>query len=222
MTPPWDGLERALLSTCEPDLTGWISHPAETISALAYLVVAGVLCFRYRRRDHLLPVRVLPAIVSSIGAVSLLFHASFRAVFQRLDLGVIPLLTGYLLAATLVHREHVAKSQLKSLAVIFAVLGAAAPQLHIGLGFALVASQALAVLWLWRGTLPGKAQLDARRAKWLLVCGAVLLGFDHAGIGCLDEGMEHLVQPHAVWHLLSAASIYYLYRTERLIERRWS
>ena len=221
MIPPWHALERARLNTCEPDLGGWISHPAETASALAYLVVAGILWTRYRGRDQMLPIRFLPAIISSIGIVSLLFHASFRATFQRLDLGVIPLLTGYLLAAALVHRKHIARSQLRSLAAIFAVLGAAAPQLHVSLGFAFVASQGLAVLWLWRGILTAETQPNARRARWLLVSGTVLLTFDHAGIGCLGNGMEHFLQPHVVWHLLSATSIYFLYHTEHQLELRW-
>ncbi|MEE2791418.1 MAG: hypothetical protein VX453_07300 [Acidobacteriota bacterium] len=221
MTPPWHALERASLNTCEPDLGGWISHPAETASALAYLIVAGILWKRYRSRDQMLPIRFLPAIISSIGITSLLFHSSFRATFQRLDLGVIPLLTSYLLATALVHRKHIARSQLQPLTALFAAFGAAAPQLHVSLGFAFVASQGLAVLWLWQGILTAETQQNARRARWLLLSGAVLLTFDHAGIGCLGNGMEHFLQPHVVWHLLSAASIYFLYHTERQLELRW-
>ena len=36
----------------------------------------------------------------------MLFHATFAAVFQQLDLAAIPLFTGLLLAAALVHRGH--------------------------------------------------------------------------------------------------------------------
>ena len=218
---PWGALPRATLDTCEPDLAGWIVHPAETVSALAYVGVALVVWLRYRRADRSIPVRFLPVIVCSIGAVSLLFHASFRAPFQTLDLAVIPLFTGYVLAASLVHRRHIMPPALPRMVLVFATLGVAAPLIHVGIGVAMVTTQAVAVLWMWRGAWLGDAQRDARRATWLLLAGAALLGLDHAGIGCPGAGLEHLVPPHAVWHLMSATSVWFFYRTERQLERRW-
>ena len=49
---PWGALPRATLDTCEPDVAGWIVHPAETVSALAYLGMALILWLRYRREDR--------------------------------------------------------------------------------------------------------------------------------------------------------------------------
>ena len=69
---PWGALPRATLDTCEPDVAGWIVHPAETVSALAYVAVGLIVWLKYRRADARLPVRFLPAIVVSIGAASLL------------------------------------------------------------------------------------------------------------------------------------------------------
>lgn len=218
---PWRAFPRATLDTCEPDVAGWIVHPAETVSALAYVGVALIVWLRYRRADRGIPARFLPVIVCSIGAVSLLFHASFRAPFQTLDLAVIPLFTGYVLAASLVHRHRVAPPKLPRMVLVFAAVGVAAAVIHVGLGFAVVTAQAAAVLWMWRGTWLEDARRDARRATGLLLIGAVLLGLDHAGIGCPGERLEHLVPPHAVWHLISAASVWYFYRVERQLERRW-
>jgi hypothetical protein len=218
---PWGALPRATLDTCEPDVAGWIVHPAETVSALAYVAVGLIVWLKYRRADARLPVRFLPAIVVSIGAASLLFHASFRALFQTLDLAVIPLFTGYLLAASLVHRRYIDPPSLLRVVLVCVTVGVAAPLLHIGLGFAVVAAQAAAVLWMWRGRWLGDALPDARWATLFLLPGATLLGLDHAGIGCLGADLVHLVQPHAVWHLLSATSVLYVYRAERQLERRW-
>ena len=218
---PWGALPRATLDTCEPDVAGWIVHPAETVSALAYVAVALIVWLQYRRADCRLPVRFLPAIVGSIGAASLLFHASFRAPFQTLDLAVMPLFTGYMLAASLVHRRRIAPRSLLRVVLACVAVGVAAPLLHIGLGFAVVTAQAAAVLWMWRGRWLGDTRRDARRATQLLLPGAALLGLDHAGIGCLGAGLGHVVQPHAVWHLVSATSVWYCYRAERKLERRW-
>ena len=223
MMPPvtWVTLPRATLDTCEPDVAGWIVHPAETGSALAYVGVALLVWLRYRRADRRIPARFLPAIVCSIGAASLLFHASFRAPFQTLDLAVVSLFTGYVLAASLVHRRRIAPPVLPRMVLVFAAGGVVASLLHLGLGFAMVTAQAAAVLWMWQGSWLADVRRDARRATGLLFVGAALLGLDHAGIGCPGGGVEHLVPPHAVWHLLSAASVWYFYRTERQLERRW-
>ena len=234
---PWGTLPRATLDTCEPDVAGWIVHPAETGSALAYVGVALLVWLRYRRADRRIPARFLPAIVCSIGAASLLFHASFRAPFQTLDLAVVSLFTGYVLAASLVHRRRIAPPVLPRMVLVFAAGGVVASLLHLGLGFATwrptersrrcsVTAQAAAVLWMWQGSWLADVRRDARRATGLLFVGAALLGLDHAGIGCPGGGVEHLVPPHAVpttrtWHLLSAASVWYFYRTERQLERRW-
>ena len=219
---PWSSLERARLSSCEPDLEGWIVHPAETISALAYLVVAAILWLKFRSKDRMLSARFLPPLVGFIGIGSLIFHAGFRDTFQRIDLGTISLLTSYLLATALVRRKYIPPSRLQSLTIAFAVLGITAPQVHIGLGFALVTTQALIVLWLWQQTLTETEKATANRAKWLLIFGALLLGLDHASIGCFGGGLEHLIQPHAVWHILSAVSLYYVYCSERHSERQWN
>ena len=134
---------------------------------------------------------------------------------------MIPLFTGYALAASLVHRRRIAPPLLPRMVLTFAAIGVVAPLIDIGLGFAMVTAQAAAVLWMWRGSWLGDARRDARRATGLLLAGAVLLGLDHTGLGCPGEGLEHLVPPHAVWHLLSATSVWFFYRSERRLERRW-
>ena len=104
MAGPWDCFQRAALETCEPDVAGWVVHPAETLSALAYLVVAFAVWRCSHHEDQQLPVRHLPGILIVVGLGSMLFHASFAAAFHALDLSAIFLFTGYMLAAMLIHR----------------------------------------------------------------------------------------------------------------------
>ena len=218
----WSGLARATIDTCEPDLAGWIVHPAETISALAYLFVATRLWRRYGLMDRALPARWLPAIVSLVGAASLVFHASFRAWFQAVDLATICLFTGYMLATASVHLGTVPQRRWPHIVMGASVAGIIASVLHIGLGFAMVAAQILVVLWIWRQLTLGDAATSARRAVWTLLIGTPILGLDHAGIGCLSGTLAHIIQPHALWHLVSAASVWYFCEAERLLELRWN
>lgn len=226
-TGPWSGFERAAFDTCEPDVTGLLTHPGETLSGLAGLVAAVVVWHELHRVPAAGPARFLPAILALLGAASMLFHASFAVVFQRLDLAAIPLFTGLLLAAALVHRGHAARERWPALFVLFAGGGAVLPFIATASGYAVVTAQAVALLWLWREparTHPA-IRADLRRTVLLLFPAAALLALGHAGVACVGAGSAwtHVVQPHIAWHLASAAACVYIARIERTLERdaRW-
>ena len=226
-TGPWSALERAAFDTCEPDAGGWLTHPGETVSALAVLLAAAVVRRASRRVPRGAPARLLPAVLALIGAASMLFHATFAAVFQQLDLAVIPLLTGLLLAAALVHRGHAPRGRWPALFALFAGGGAVTPFVATAAGYAVVAAQAAALLLLWRKLARAHPAIraDLRRTVGLLVPGAALLALGHAGVACAAAGSAwaHVAQPHVAWHLASAAACVCAARIERTLERdaRW-
>ena len=221
MRGPWDALERATLDTCEPDVAGWLVHPVETVSALVYLAVALVIWRGYGDPDRRLHARHLPAILAVIGFGAALFHASFAAIFHALDLAVIYLFAGYMLAAMLVHRGHLGRPNFARVFLLAGVGGGLLPFIHVWVGFGGLALETLVVLWMGRIAIPDADHAAYRTAVRLLLPGVALLMLDHGGIGCVRGPLEHAVQPHAVWHVLSAASFYFLYRYERALEQRW-
>ena len=219
---PWSALERAAFDTCEPDLAGWLTHPGETLSALAYFVAAAAIWRASRRLAAGSPARWLPMVLCLVGTAALLFHASFAAVFQRLDLATIPLLTGLLLASALVHGGHAAPERRGALWLAFAVVGAAAPFVLTPLGYGVVTLQAVSLLWLWRAIarrIPA-IRSDLRAVTVLVLPAAALLGLGHAGIACVGAGSAwaHVAQPHIVWHLASAAACVFVGRVECALE----
>ena len=220
---PWAALERAAFDTCEPDVAGWLTHPGETASALAYFVAAAVLRRASRACPERSPARHLPAILCLVGTAALLFHASFAAVFQRLDLAVIPLLTGPLLASALVRNGHAARERGRALRLAFAGGGAAAPFVLTALGYAVVTLQAACLLWLWRRLARRTPAIrgDLQAVAALLLPAAALLGLGHAGIACApaESAWAHIVQPHVVWHLASAAACVFAGRVESKLGR---
>ena len=218
MRGPWSDLERTTLVTCEPDAASWLVHPAETVSAFAYLFVALVVWWQYRDSDRQLPARYLPAILTAIGLGAAFFHATFTSVFHALDLAIIYLFTGYMLTAMLVHRNHLSRPNFCRAFLLTGVGGGVPPFIHLWMGFAGLTIEALVMLWMGRVVNPGT---DYGTAIRLLLPGVALLVLDHLGVGCLRGPLEHTVQPHAVWHILSATSFYFLYRYERILERRW-
>ena len=220
---PWSALERAAYDTCEPDTAGLLTHPGETLSGLAGLAAAVVVWHRIHRLGAVGPARFLPAILALLAAAAMLFHASFAAVFQQLDLAAIPLFTGLLLAAALVHRGHAPRERWPALFALFAGTGAVLPLIATAAGYAVVTAQAVALLWLWRDlarTYPA-IRADLGRTAGLLVPAAALLALGHAGIACVAAGSRwaHLVQPHIAWHLAAAAACVFIARIECVLER---
>ena len=219
---PWDRLPRASLNTCEPNVCGWMVHPAESVSALGYLIVAFLLWRRYGREDVRLPVRYLPALITLVGVASIVFHSSFAVPFQALDLSAISPLMGYLFAATLVHRRPGRVRFFTLMAVGLAVGGGLLPFVALWLGFAGLATQGVLVIVGFVSVAVGESRSNIQWVLTFLVSGAILLVLDHGQIGCVRGALAHVIQPHVVWHVLSAASCVYLYQTERVLERRWS
>ena len=224
---PWSEFERAAYETCEPDLTGLLTHPGETLSGLAVLAAAVVSWHEVHRWRAGGPARFLPAAVALLGAASMLFHASFAAVFQQLDLAAISLFTGLLLAAALVHGDYVARDRWPVLFALFSGSGAVVPFIATAAGYAVVTAQAAGLLWLWwklARTQPA-IRPNLRRATGLLLPAAAVLAAGHAGVACVGDGSPwaHVVQPHIAWHLASAAACVFIVRVELALERdaRW-
>ena len=225
---PWSALERAAYDTCEPDVHGLLTHPGETLSGLAGLAAAVVVWHRIHRLGAAGPARFLPPVLALLAAAAMLFHASFAAVFQQLDLAAIPLLTGLLLATALVHGGHAPRDRWPAFFVLFAGTGAVAPFIATGAGYAVVTAQAVALLGLWRKlarTHPA-IRTDLRRTAGLLLPAAALLALGHAGIACVaaPSRWTHVVQPHIAWHLAAAVACVFIARIECALERdaRWS
>ncbi len=221
---PWSAFERAAYDTCEPDLTAsWLTHPGETLSGLAGLTAAVLVWHASSGVPGGAPARLLPAILALLTAASMLFHASFAAVFQRLDLAAIPMFTGLLLAAALVHRGHAPHHRWRTLYVLFAGGGAVLPFIATAAGYVVVTAQTAALLWLWHklaGTHPA-IRTDLQTTVLLLLPAAALLGLGHLGLACVDAGSvwAHVVQPHIAWHLAAAAACVFIARIERALER---
>lgn len=220
---PWSALERAAYDTCEPDLAGLLTHPGETLSGLAGLAAAVVVWHAVHRLRAGGPARFLPPILALLAAASMLFHASFAALFQQLDLAAIPLFTSLLLAAALVHGGYAARDRWPALFALFAGGGAVLPFIATASGYAVVAAQSVALLWLWWRLARGQPAIrpDLYWTVGLLLPAAALLALGHAGIACVGAGSPwaHVVQPHIAWHLASAAACVFIARVELALER---
>jgi len=215
---PWAWLVPAGDVGCEPSLCAWIVHPAETWSNVAFFVVGGALLVRYGRIDRNLAVAWMPWIVIAIGVGSFAFHASMARWLLVADVFAIFLLTAFLLAAYLQHAGLVGPNRLGMPFLALLAGGVALAALDPRLGYGGVAAQGIAIFCLaWR--LPVRGQtLDLVAAIALNQAAAACLWLDKGQVACIGGAFAHVVQPHSFWHILSALSLFFVYRYEREIE----
>lgn len=215
---PWAWFAPADDVGCEPSVCGWIVHPAETWSNVVFFLVGAALLVRYGRTDRNLPVAWMPWIVIAIGAGSFAFHASMIRWLLVADVAAIFLLTAFLLAAYLQHAGLVGRGRLPSSILALLAGGVALAVVDPRLGYVGVAAQGVATLCLaWRLPVRGRG-LDLVGAITFNQAAAVSLWLDKGRVACVGGAFAHIVQPHSFWHILSALSLFFVYRYEREVE----
>jgi hypothetical protein len=216
---PWSGFVRAEDVGCELDLCAWIVHPAETWSNLAYFAVAAILIARYGPADRSLRIAWLPWIFVVIGIGSAGFHASMIHWLHMADVAAIFVLTGFLFAAYLERAGLIRPSRFPGSCLALVAIGVAPAVVSPWAGYVGIAAQGIGILWLAR-----RSQVRGPRGELLGFvalnqAAAVALWLDKGQIACAGGALSHIVQPHSLWHVLSAFSLFFLYRYERIVER---
>jgi len=215
---PWGIFARAQDVTCETDLCAWIVHPAETWSNLAFFAVAAALVVRYGRVDRGLLIAWFPWIVVAIGLGSFMFHASMVHWLHVADVAAIFLFTGFLLASYLQHAGFIDPRRFGAWFLALVSGGAVLAFVDPRLGGFGIAAQGIAVLWLaLRVPVRGPGR-DLVAAIALNQVAAVAFWLDQGQVACVRGALAHVVQPHSFWHILSALSLVFFYRYERVIE----
>ena len=138
---------------------------------------------------------------------------------QTADLTAIFVLTSFLLAAYLERASLVRPSRFPGSFLALVAAGGALAIANPWTGYLGIAVQGTAVLWLaWRLPTRGRRR-DLVGFIALNQAAAVMLWLDKGQVACVGGALSHIVQPHSFWHILSAFSLLFLYRYERMIER---
>ena len=209
---PWSAFAPAIHTTCEPAVAGWIVHPAETVSALAYLVAAG-------RSWRLAPAIALR--IALVGLIAVGFHTSGTAFMQRIDLAVVALLNGHLLTWALIRNGYGTPAQALPMGIALAIFPAGIAFLFSWFGYFVATVGALTALVLWQrlARMESGIRDDVRWISWLVLPGGIVLGLGHLGIGCVSGAAAHIVQPHVIWHVVSAAACAIICRMDRTLRQ---
>lgn len=233
---PWSEVANFWLPNikwCEAQVCSIVVEPANTWSNLAYILIGLLLLARAsaraRRAAPHRMARTFGRAEIVVGVFSFAFHMSYSGILQVLDFAAMFVFVGLTLSLNLVRLGWLPE-RLRVRAYVLGVV--ALTGLVVGLRFTpfpiqlvtpvliLATAATELVLW-WRGR--SRRQPDLYRwflASLLLLIGAaVCSALDAARIWC--DPHDHLVQGHALWHVLSAISLGLLARFyERLDETR--
>jgi hypothetical protein len=221
---PWSGWALPDIKHCEANLSSWIAAPANTWSNLAYVAV-GVWIWRRSARRSALSAGGLGPVTLAVGATSFIFHASYTFAGQVLDYAGMFLLLGWALARGLIRLG--ALQEKGALRFWAGLVGASLAALFVfraaGWGvqtIVLVETLALAALEL--RLLIVKRDAPSYGSFWLmqllLAAAYACWHLDHTDLACRPN--DHLVQFHAIWHVLTAAAFVAAWRFHEGIDER--
>jgi hypothetical protein len=216
---PWSGYAPATIAFCERRLCAWVVEPSNAWSNLAYVLVGLVILWRLRGR----PATALTAIgigVILLGIGSFAFHATGIRVFEVVDVSGMYVLSG--LGLTFALQRLLGWRDGPAVAFLVGVI-LASSVLMVALGNDGIVVFAVQILAMVAIELVLRVRNPPGAGVWLLRACAVLAGayaiwnLDFRGIVCDPD--NHLVNGHAVWHVLTAVSVYLFYRFQEAVRR---
>jgi hypothetical protein len=217
---PWSEWTPPNVDWCEQELCALVVNPANTWSNLLYLAL-GVLMWREARALGRRDLAVFGPASIAVGVFSLVYHASYTWFFQFFDFVGMFVFCSLPLARSGRRLGWIAPgSELAVQAAGVALFSAAVPVLFElgvpiqGLVFALIVAIVAVELALLARTPDRSAYGWFFAALALITLGAVFSVLDVTRTWCDPHSW---LQGHALWHLLSAASLYALFRFYRAL-----
>lgn len=220
LTCPYQSFAKPVISFCEPNVCAFIAQPANAWSNLAYVAVGLVLLiYGLRRKDKCST--WLPVIIIMIGTFSFLYHASFTFVGQMFDLGSMFLLSSYLIIFNLRRINPAVFTGKKSLFIFILLNLVSLALMYIirvidgfNIGLVIFAVQVAVILWL-EFYLIRKSNYALRvtnllTALLIMATACVIWMLDYTKTWCSTNSF-HLVNGHAIWHVLTAIGLIFVY-----------
>lgn len=214
---PWSDLANAWLPNikwCESQLCSIVVEPANTWSNLAYISIGLWLWWRGRARADRLQVTFGRAEVI-VGVFSFAFHMSWTGVLQVLDFAAMFVFVGLTLTLNLVRLGWIPperRARVHWLGVL------ALTALVVALRFTAFPIQLVTPVLILATVVTEIMIRLRRRARYgwffaslvTLVGAGVLSALDASRTLCDPD--DHLLQGHAMWHVLSAISLAFAWR----------
>lgn len=216
---PWSRLAPATIKYRENNLCAWIRQPANTWSNLAYVIVGLWLLLQPpARAGGVLMLIPFTAVVIGIG--SFMYHASFSLLFQTVDLGAMYLFSCLLIVLDVQRLVFLSGWAFYGLYVslflvslaAFLIIRKQSSFLIFGLHIVIVVVLEMA------SALLGQRASDYRPFGAMfavLIAALIPWTLDYKGLAFHPD--NHLIQGHALWHVISSLCFIFVFRYYSLI-----
>lgn len=207
---PYSQFRPPTIQFCEANLCSHVTQPANTLSNLAFFLVAYWIFFVKEKKFFFLSLS-FSLISFLIGLFSATYHASFTFFMQFFDLSSMFLLAAFLLSINLYRLELFSYFMIYGSTFLLTLLSSLIliqfKSYGILIFFVLLLSVALSEICI-------KFQQVVTYKNYFISLGLFLFGFliwclDYFRIWCNPN--QHFIQGHGIWHILCAVSIYFLY-----------
>ena len=209
----WNGMDMATMHFCEELVCGsWLVQPANAISSLSFCLVSFYLLSVIKNKKSIY--LLFPISSFLVGITSFLYHASWTFFFQVFDVSSMYMLSCLLLSFNL-WRLKIIQEKTIPLAYAALVIGSALSMVIIKgqWGEILFALEVIALILMeirLSRTQEGTRYNDFVKAFVIFAVAFGIWGLDVKEVVCLKD--NHVLQGHAVWHILDSLCFIFLYR----------
>lgn len=223
---PWEPFSSIWLPNvrwCEAQLCSVVVEPANTWSNLAYVAAGLALVWLGVRRGER-TLRVFGLAEIAVGVCSLVYHMSFSGILQVLDFLGMYVFTNLLIGLNLVRLGVLSPRRFGPL---YAASVIALTALTVALRFTPFPIQGIVfagIVAIVATELLQRAPVGADRRLFAasLATLVVAAGFSAADVsGVFCDPHDHVVQGHAIWHVLAAVSLVFAAFFYRPIPGLW-
>lgn len=212
---PWSGWTPPNVDWCEAELCAWVTNPANTWSNAAY-VVFGLVMWALAARSERRELRIFGPASITVGVFSGVYHASYTWFLQFFDfvgmfLFCFLVLTRNALRLGWIEARHQTAFFFGGVTLFCALVPLGFDQgLPIqALVFVLILAMVGQEWVLWRRAVASANYRPYFAALALMAAAGAFSALDVTRLWC--DPANHWLQGHALWHVLSAGSLFALY-----------
>jgi hypothetical protein len=211
---PWSDLAPSTLQWCEAQLCAWIREPANTYSNLAYIAL-GIYMLYDSRCSKLAYLKLLGYFNILLGFMSGFYHASGSLIGEMFDFSAMFLFSAYFIVAALARLYSWHNTKVILTALLLAVITIGALFSYPPLGPYMFAAQIVTAAFLEHQIWMKPGVKHASFRNFVIAFSVLLIAFfiwnlDRSRIVCFAD--VHWINGHAVWHLLTATSTFFVYK----------
>ena len=206
---------------CEEQLCSWIREPANTFSNTAYVIV-GILILINARKFSYPHLRMLGWFTILLGIMSAFYHATSSFFGEVLDYSSMFLISAYVLVANLSRLLIWSPRKVAINAIILFTISVIGLVQFRTVGavffFFQITAAVIVEVVLRKRSVPKPDQRNMFTSLGLLLFAWAIWSLDTYRIVC--DPTNHFINGHAIWHVLTAISIWFLFKFYSQFELR--